>query len=114
MHGEPADQVDQLRAGPGPLDGAVFDADRQLGARAALPDQLDARGIPLAVDVQHDVVEQRAQQFLAVPVGCALSVPHPAEFAGETSQRAPFWLGQRGGTMPVKLGEREPLALDIG
>ena len=26
----------------------------------------------------------------------------------------PLGLGQRRGTMPVKLGEREPLALDIG
>ena len=72
------------------------------------------RGIPGAVDVQDDVVEQRAQQFLAVTIGCALSVPHPAEFAGETTQRPPLWLSERSGTMPVKLGQREPLTLDIG
>ena len=48
VHGEPADQVDQLRAGPGPLYGAVFDADRQLGARTPGPAPEPRHDLPRA------------------------------------------------------------------
>jgi hypothetical protein len=81
----------------------VLQPNGQLGPCAALPEQLNARDIPFALDVQHDVIKQRAEQLFAITVSGAQCVPDAIELAGEASQRAPFGLGQRCGAMPVEL-----------
>jgi hypothetical protein len=67
-----------------------------------------------AVDVQDDVVEQRAQEFLALRSVVLAAFHTVLSWPARRRSARRSGLAQRCGTMPVKLGEREPLALDIG
>lgn len=86
--GEAADQFERILSDPPLLGAARVQLDRQLGARAALPGDLDV-GAPLGgVDGDDDVADQRAQELLAVAVGRRLGVPEAREVTREPRERA--------------------------
>jgi len=67
----------------------------------------------VAIDVQHDVVKQRAQQLFAIAIAGCARAPHLADLAGETAQRPPLRIGQRRRPLPVNLGQHAALPLGL-
>ena len=68
---------------------------RQLAARAALPADLDGRLALLGVHGHDDLADQRAQQLLAVAVGCRVRRPQPRKVARESAPARDARLGER-------------------
>ena len=75
---EPADEIDRVLGQPA-RSFISIEADLQLGARAALPEDLDIGSVLFALDRDHDFVDQRAQQLFAIALRCRLRVPQPWE-----------------------------------
>jgi hypothetical protein len=85
VHGEPADQLDRVLVGADRRL-RLGEGERQLGDRAALPADLDARTALLPVGVDDDLVDQAAQELLSVAVGGCRCGPHASEVGAERQQ----------------------------
>ena len=83
--GEPREQRDRVLVG---ADRGLWlgERDGELGDRAAFPADRDGRAALLALDVEDDLLDQAAQQLLAVAVGGARRGPHAAEVCAERQQ----------------------------
>src|SRR5207245_8245609 len=110
MDCQPADQLDRGLVGAHALTTATDEADRQLAASAALPEDLDLGDVLGAADCDHDFAKQRAQQFLAVAVTCALGRPQLGQVARQSRERATLLVVERRGSRVLQCSERSLLA----
>src|SRR5918996_1277464 len=109
VDGEPAQQ----------LDGVLVGAGGGLVGAAQLDEQLGP--LVLLVYVDADVLEQRAQQLLAVPVAGGGRGPHPPDVRAERGQRGAFVVGGRRGPRRLPpcqfgfgVGQRGELGFPVG
>jgi hypothetical protein len=101
--GEPADQRHDVLGCVGAFRGRAVERDGELGVGAAVPEELDARPVLVAVDGEYDVVQQEAQQLFAVAVVGGGSVPDAREVGGEALEGVAFAVAQRRGALTVEL-----------
>jgi hypothetical protein len=88
--GQPAHQCDGVLAGADLGGMGAGQGDVELADRPAAPahGQVGLGGV--AVDVDDDLLKQRAQQLLAVPVGGGRRGPDPRQVTAEGTNRRPF------------------------
>ncbi len=110
--GEPSDELDEVLAGARAFQAAVVEPDAQLAARPALPQQLSHASVSFAVNVDHDIGEQCAKEFLSVAIGRGRCGPHAGQIAGEAAQRFALRFVERGGAAHFQRVERSAFALD--
>jgi hypothetical protein len=103
--GQPTDQRDDVfvgadlrRVGAGQLDG-------QLAGLAAAPAQQQPGAGGVAVDGDDNLLQQGAQQLLAVPVGGGRRLPHQADVAAQGSDGGPLGGGQGLGAALLAAGQ---------
>ena len=114
MRSEPADQVNRVLRGAGSLRATADQADAQLGAGAAFPEELDLGDVLRPADGDDDLADQRPQQSLAVAVGGRLRRPQPRQIPREAGQRLALGRGERRGPGVLQRRERPLLPRDTG
>jgi hypothetical protein len=111
--GEPADQLDGVLGRAGALGPAPREPELQLGARAAFPLDLDLRPPGLLADRDGDLVEQRAQELLAVARRRGRCLPQPRQVTSNPREGVALGGGERLRSAALELGELAALALEI-
>src|SRR6188472_2286261 len=104
VDGEPLQQRDRVLVG---ADRRLVAGERdgELGDRAAAPANGQRRAALRARDVEDYLLDQAAQELLAVAVGGRRCGPHAAEVGSEPEQLLAFGRGERAGALALAHGE---------
>ena len=107
VDGQAADQVDGVLIGAQPSRGCALDGDGQLGDRPAFPaqDQVSVPAVVVAVHGDVHLVQQGAQQLLAVLIGGGRRVPDGLQVVAEGQDRGALGGGERGGAGCLAAGQ---------
>src|ERR671918_30884 len=121
VDGGPGQQLDGVLVGGVGGRGGAAQLDEGLGGGAAPPAHEQLGPLVLLVYVDADVLEQRAQQLLAVPVAGGGRGPHPPDVRAERGQRGAFVVGERPGPRRLPpcqfgfgVGQRGELGFPVG
>src|SRR6266545_679876 len=111
---QPADQRDGVLVGADRRGVGAGQLDDQLAGVAAAPAQQQPGAGGVAVDGDDDLLEQGAQQLLAVPVGGGRRLPHQAHVAAQGGDGGPLGGGQRLGAALLAAGQLGLGRRDLG
>jgi hypothetical protein len=92
----------------------VVERDREFGVRAALPEEFKARVVLLAVDGEDNVLEQAAQELVAVSVGGRGRLSDAGEIGGEARERLSLLVAEGRGAAAFELAGNALLSVEFG
>src|SRR5437764_9734003 len=114
VDGEATDQVDRVLVGADAFAAAADQADAELAACPALPEDLDLGDVLRPSHGDHDLADQGAEQLLAIAVAGGLGRPELRQVARQAGERFALQRAERSGSGVLQGCERALFARDAG